>query len=221
MAPPVAHVFFDLDGTLVDTFPGIAASAQAALAAVRPDRPAPDFRPFIGPPIREIFRRALNEEDPGVLDALEQVFRRNYNAEGWRRSLPYPGAARVLADLGAAGCGCYLLTNKPRVPTESILAHLDLTVCFRDIITPDSRHPAYPSKTEAAADACRRQGLAASRTLLVGDSLDDAAAAEYCGFRFAAVAFGYGAAATQALHPVHTRLAKLDDLLLLVGPGLG
>ena len=55
----ITQLIFDLDGTLVDSFPGIAFSASAALAQTLPGRKAPDFMPFIGPPIREIFRRAL------------------------------------------------------------------------------------------------------------------------------------------------------------------
>ena len=87
----ITQLFFDLDGTLVDSFPGISFSAAAALAQALPGRKVPDFLPFIGPPIREIFRRALPENDPGILAHLEQSFRTSYNSEGWRKTRAYPG----------------------------------------------------------------------------------------------------------------------------------
>ena len=188
----MTHIFFDLDGTLVDSFPGIDFSARAALASVFPERLVPDFRPFIGPPVREVFRRALGDDDTEVLDRLEQAFRRSYDVEGWSRTLSYPGVGDVLAALSDLGLVCHVLTNKPKRPTHEILRHLSLDHYFGEVISPDSRIPGYTSKTEAALDARRRFGLSGPETLLVGDSTDDGAAAEACGFRFAATCFGYG-----------------------------
>lgn len=212
----MTHIFFDLDGTLVDSFPGIEFSARSALSSVCPGVAAPDFRPFIGPPIREVFCRALAEEDAGTLDHLEQAFRTSYDADGWRRTQTYPGVGKVLAELRAIGLVCHVLTNKPQRPTHEILRHLSLDGFFDEVITPDSRTPKYASKTEAALEARRRHGLAGPETLLVGDSPDDGAAADACGFQFAAACFGYGNAHRECASAVHFRLECFADLLSTV-----
>jgi sialic acid synthase SpsE/phosphoglycolate phosphatase-like HAD superfamily hydrolase len=208
----ITHIFFDLDGTLVDSLPGIAFSATSALSQVFPGRIAPDFLPFIGPPVREVFRVALHEEDPEKLQLLESAFRQSYDGEGFTKTTPYPGVANVLRALREAGVVCYVLTNKPKRATRAILGHLGLETYFADVITPDSRTPSFRSKSEAALDARDRLGLRAGNVLVVGDSSDDALAAQTCGFEFAAVTFGYGTAHRQDDHPVHRRLERFADL---------
>lgn len=197
----VRQVFFDLDGTLVDSFPGIEFSARAAMAEVLPDRASPDFRPFIGPPIREIFRRALDRPDEPTLGRLEAAFRQSYDHEGWLRTTPYPGVRETLRQLSGHGLTGHVLTNKPRPPTLRILQHLELVGFFAEIITPEFRSPPYATKLEAALDARRRLGLAGGDAVVVGDSPDDAAAAAGCGFGFVAVTFGYGGVHRQLTAP--------------------
>ena len=209
----ITQLFFDLDGTLVDSFPGIAFSASAALAQTLPGRKAPDFMPFIGPPIREIFRRALPENDLKILDRLEQSFRASYNSEGWRKTRAYPGVEKVLAQVCQSGRVCRVLTNKPQQPARAILRQLGLDRFFDEVITPDLHQPGFSSKIEAALDAQRRHDLVGEKTIMVGDSADDGAAAAACGFKFAAATFGYGRAYEQCDHPVHCRLERFEDLL--------
>ena len=209
----ITQLFFDLDGTLVDSFPGIAFSASAALAQILPNRKAPDLLPFIGPPIREIFCRALQENDPEILDRLEQSFRASYNAEGWRKTRAYTGVEKVLAKVCESGRICRVLTNKPKQPTHAILRQLGLECFFDEVITPDLYLPSYSSKLAAALDAQRRHALVSGKTLVVGDSADDGAAAAACGFKFAAVMFGYGRVYEKCDFPVHFRLERFEDLL--------
>ncbi len=209
----ITHIFFDLDGTLVHSFPGIAFSANAAVSQVFPDMTPPDFLPFIGPPIREIFRQALHEEDPEKLLLLEQAFRKSYDSEGWTKTTAFPGVAKTLGSLRESNITCFVLTNKPYRPTQAILRHLGLETFFASVFTPDTRTPHFISKVEAALDARDQIGLPASKGLVVGDSMDDAAAAEACGFQFAAATFGYGTAHLQKRHAVHYRLARFDGLL--------
>ncbi len=183
---------FDLDGTLVDSFPGIAASANHALQAVWPGRKPLDFRPFVGPPIRKIFSEALSETDPQRLDALEQVFRIHYDSSGWQNTVLYPGVAETLAELNLRGQACFVVTNKPAYATKRILEWLGLAPWLREIVSPDVRVPPYVSKTEAAKDLAHRHGLVANDTVMVGDSVDDAEVATVCKFSFVAVTYGYG-----------------------------
>lgn len=205
-------VLFDLDGTLVDSLPGISWAAQLALTEVRPGCELPDLRAFVGPPIREVLRLALGESNAGTLADLEAAFRRHYNTEGWRQSFTYADVPDTLAALSAAGLCMGVVTNKPQAPTRRILDHLDLTRFMDVVVTPDSQSPPFASKTETLAAALQARGLAPALTLFVGDSEDDAAAACACGVHFAAVASGYGDAARQTAFPIAVTLDVLGDL---------
>lgn len=183
---------FDLDGTLVDSIPGIEVAARAALAEQAMACVLPSLLPFIGPPIRRMLQTALALTDEKLLDRLEAAFRQHYDQGAWRETLPYAGVVDTLRTLHAGGARLYVLTNKPALPTARILEHLGWAGLFTEVVTPLSRTPAYASKTEAALELRARLRHAPQATLLVGDSPDDAAAATAAGFAFAAAAWGYG-----------------------------
>jgi phosphoglycolate phosphatase len=212
-------ILFDLDGTLVDSLPGITWAARAALAEVRPGSELPDLRAFVGPPIREIFRRVLDVKASDILDCLEATFRRRYNSEGWRRSVAYAEVPPTLATLHAANLRLGVVTNKPLTPTRSILKHLDLARFLEIVVTPDSISPACRNKTEALTVALSARALVPAQTLFVGDSRDDAAAAAACGVLFGAVTYGYGDAAWQNVHACHLKLDSFGALSQ-IQPGL-
>ena len=219
--PPISHVIFDLDGTLVDSLPGIESSARAALMDVCPEKPVPDLRSLLGPPIREVLHRALNEEDPAVLDALQSVFRVHYDQQGWMGTFLYPGVREVLDALRSRGLTMIVLTNKPALPTGRIMEQLVVSEFFNEVVTPDSRMPPFSSKVEAARYLKMKRGLRGDNTLLVGDSADDVAAAHACDFLFGSACFGYGGAGDIPGGTVHFRLKAFADLVSIIEGTVG
>lgn len=206
-------ILFDLDGTLVDSLPGIEYSARAAIAVVCPGAELPSLRAHIGPPIREVFRRALRMDDASTLDDLQAAFRLSYDTEGWVRTQLYVGVDDVLSELARTGRRLMVLTNKPDHAAERILRHLSVRQRFERVVAPSLNAKPAP-KREAAVRIAATAGLAPGTALLVGDSLDDAEAAAACGFAFGAVTYGYGAAGLQSQHPVEFRLNHFPELLV-------
>jgi phosphoglycolate phosphatase len=202
----------DMDGTLVDSLPGIESSVLQAMAQCRVTPVISEFRSLVGPPIRQIVQQASGSIDPEVLDRLVAAYRTIYDSEGWRKSVLYPHAAETLQELRRAGLKLFVLTNKPRRPAQNILAHLEIEPLIDAFCTPDCRQPAYQSKAEALCYLQREWDLDQGRTLLVGDSLDDAQAAFTFGCKFAGVQFGYGSACTQREYPVHFKLISLVEI---------
>ncbi len=213
---PIDAVIFDLDGTLVDSMPGIEYAAEVAWAAVQPGPPCPPLRPLIGPPVREMFRRALSDAAVATLDALERAFRTAYDAEGWRRTAVYPGVLDTLAMLTAEGLQCFGVTNKPSLPTQRILDHCGLRSYFRVFLSPDTRIPRLASKAEAVAALLAEYALDRRQTAFMGDTPEDARAAEACGVRFVAFTGGYGWADQSAKSPADWVCADFSDLLAIV-----
>jgi len=209
-------VIFDLDGTLVDSSPGIEYAVAAAWAAVQPGPPCPSLRSLIGPPIHEMLRQVLPDADAATLTALERAFRNAYDSDGWQKTVAYPGVLETLATLITEGVRCFGVTNKPTLPTQRILEHCGLRVYFQEFLSLDSRTPPFASKSEAVTELLTQYGLDPVRTLLMGDSVDDACVAQACGLRFAAFAGGYGWACQPIDLPVALVCTDFADVLQLI-----
>lgn len=191
---PWDNVVFDLDGTLVDSLPGIEASAQSAVGQCLPGVSLPPIRELIGPPIRTMFGQLWPERAPAEIEALVTAFRRHYDTEGCLRSEVYPGVRETLAQLQAANVQMFVLTNKLSISAGIILERTGIKSFFSEVMSPDSAEPLYAAKSDGAAILQTRYHLDPTRTILMGDGADDLDAAAACGFAFVVAAYGYGSA---------------------------
>jgi phosphoglycolate phosphatase len=189
----VRHVIFDLDGTLIDSLPGIAWSVDVALRSCGLPPAERDLGPFIGPPVRDILAAVSGVTEPGLLDTLVCNFRYSYDSEGWRRSTCYAGVREMLLELRSSGEDLWVLTNKPALVTGRILGELKLDGFFREVACRDSRLPCFASKAEVLIDLLQRNRIGRAECLMVGDTVEDWRAAEAAGISCAIVAHGYGA----------------------------
>ncbi len=187
----ITDVIFDLDGTLVDSLPGVTWSVKFALAVCRVDISCPDLRPLMGPPIREILAAASGVTDPPLLDRLEAAFRASYDEQGWCMAVPYEGAAEMISQLRACDLRPWVATNKNRVPAEKILRQFGLN-SFQEVVCRDSRLPPFRSKGEMLRDLLLRHELSAAECLMVGDTQEDWRAAVDAGIACVLVPHGYG-----------------------------
>ncbi|MBK8160738.1 MAG: HAD hydrolase-like protein [Rhodospirillaceae bacterium] len=185
-------VLLDLDGTLIDSCPGILASCQAALRALghEPDE-ALDVRRFIGPPLEEILHVLLQPYGDDRVDAAAIAYRQHYGESGYRSSIPYPGIGKALEEIKFAGLQVYLATSKRAVFAHRILDHLKFAAYF------DGIHGSVPSgkldhKPELLAHVIAQHGLSPSHCLMVGDRRHDVAGAHAVGMRGLGVLWGYG-----------------------------
>lgn len=195
----VNTIVCDLDGTLVDSIPGIGAALSAAFLSVGREMPVVDLRAAIGPPISIIARRLEPSLSDTEVAQIEQHYRTGYDTHGWRETALFQGVAETLQAFRQQGCRLYIVTNKPRVPTEKILDHLGLQNLFEEAVSRDSRSPRYESKTEMLRDLLHRRRLPASTTLMIGDTAEDGEAATANLLPFAFATYGYGAGATATL----------------------
>jgi phosphoglycolate phosphatase len=207
------NVIFDLDGTLVDSLPGIAFSAIHALNECGMPAPECHIRPLIGPPIRSILSVLAGDPAAEKLDALEQAFRRSYDSEGWTRTVLYDGARELLTALAASGRRSFLVTNKPQNPTARILDHFGLRRYFTAIVSRDSASPSFPCKAAMLQFVLDRHGLQNSDCVLVGDTEEDCSAGEQAGVPVIIVSHGYGDFPSDTPHTPAALVGSLTELL--------
>ena len=211
-------VLFDLDGTLLDSLPGIEYSARAAFTACRLAVGEVELRKLIGPPIRTILARmALAHATGGLseeqLDRLVQAFRASYDSEGWKRTPLYAGAAELLRELRAGGWRLFVVSNKPRPISLRILEAGGTLGLFEEIVTLDSRKPAYSGKREMMRSLMERHGLEPQECLMAGDTMEDAEAASETGMPFCLMTHGYGDVPEGSAVPVAFRFAHFSELM--------
>jgi phosphoglycolate phosphatase len=200
---------FDLDGTLVDSLPGIQYSIDAALAPS--GRCIDDLPARIGPPIRSILQSATGGSTE-QLDQMEQLFRKSYDSEGWRKTVCYPGVTEMLASLHGRGSRLFLITNKPTHPTEKILEMFDIRRYFEDVVTPDRKRPHFAGKSEMLRFLIGRHGISLKECLMVGDTREDYAAANALGVMAAIVTHGYGRERVAAEFPQCRLIQELSEI---------
>lgn len=188
-------VWFDLDGTLVDSSEGIGAALAAAVAEVVPGAGlAGPVAPEIGPPMPKMLERLLPEH-PDAHPAIVRAFRRQYDElGGWEGVRLYPGIVEAIGALHGAGLRLDVITNKRAAPTARILDKLGLAHYFHAVVSPDSADPLHETKAAALQALLDDSGLDPRRVVYVGDSASDGTAADRAGCGFVWVEWGFGAA---------------------------
>jgi phosphoglycolate phosphatase len=184
-------VLFDLDGTLVDSAPDIAAALNAALVDLgQPPHPLPVVTTYVGDGAAKLVERAV---DPGAevdQQALLERFKARYAANVCVHTRVYPGIAETLDAFRDAGAPLAVVTNKPGDMARSLLRVLGIDARFSEIVGDGDGYPRKPSP-EIALAVCARHGVAPAEALLVGDGLPDVRLGRAAGCRVAAVTWGY------------------------------
>lgn len=204
-------VLFDLDGTLLDSLPGITFSVKYACRAVGVPEPKADLRCLLGPPIRIILSQAVPTQDAGLLDRLEAAFRSSYDTEGWQRTSCFEGAHAALHAIKSNGRRLFVVSNKPLHISLKILERESLLPFFEKVYTPQSRMPPYTSKAEMLQSFLSEYRFSSSDCLLVGDTMDDINASAATQMAAALMEHGYGNVPSDA--PIRFRLRSFSDFL--------
>jgi phosphoglycolate phosphatase len=184
-------ILFDLDGTVVDSAPGILASSRAALAALGHPADDLDITGLIGPPLEEVLRQVLARFGDDRVSEAVLAYRDHYGGAGFRESTVYPGLAETLDALRGLGATLYIATSKRTVFAQRILEHLALVDRFAGVHGSEPGG-AFDHKAELIAHVLARHGLQADRCLMVGDRRHDAEGARANGVATAGVLWGYG-----------------------------
>jgi phosphoglycolate phosphatase len=164
-------VLFDLDGTLVDSTPGIWASIRAAATQLGLPEPTPgQLRAMVGPPLEDGFAGAFGLTGDDVVRAVA-AYRAHYTAGAMFDAEVYPGIPELLAGLWADGAVLAVATSKPEPFAVQVLEHAGLLAAFASV------HGATLDGTVRHKDQVVGAALAAhpdgERPVLIGDRSQD------------------------------------------------
>ena len=200
MSSPYTAVLFDLDGTIVDSAPGITATLAATFERMGLPVPTPaELLAYVGPPILDSFRDLAHFDAATSQRALD-IYRGLYLESGVFDATVYPGLEHVLRTIHEAGIPLSLATSKPETPATLVLTHYGLTGYF-DELTGASDDEVRSKKSDVVAEALRRLavgGADLSHPVMVGDRIHDIEGAAEHGVPTIYVTWGYGAPAETA-----------------------
>lgn len=189
------YILCDLDGTLVDSAPDLAAALNRLLATSgRATLDQPTVRRFIGDGTKKLVERGFAATGaalaaPALDDALAR-FMADYSAHAVDTTRPYPGVLETLSRLRESGAVLGICTNKPEAPTRLMLDALGLSAFFSAISAGDSCATRKPDPGHVR-DALARLGADPALAAMVGDSEHDIAAGRAAGLKTIVVTYGY------------------------------
>ncbi|HEX8063682.1 MAG TPA: phosphoglycolate phosphatase [Allosphingosinicella sp.] len=197
---PFDVVAFDLDGTLADTAPDLAAALGHTLSALgRPAVPEASVRHLIGHGGRALLRRGLEasgEATDALVELAYPIFLEHYATHICDRSRLFAGVGEALDGIGRRGTALAVCTNKSEALTMKLLDALGVRGRFAAVVGGDTLPVRKPDPAPLLEAVARAGG---GRAAFVGDSIVDADTARAAGVPFVAVSFGFSDRPVEAL----------------------
>jgi len=216
-------VMFDLDGTLIDSVPDLAAAVDNMLLKLgREPVGIESVREWVGNGAPVLVRRALaggidhSTVDDGEAEAALEMFMEAYS-ESHELTVVYPGVRDTLKWLHKQGVEMALITNKPERFVAPLLDQMKIGRYFRLIIGGDTLPQQKPDPA-ALFFVMKMTNIPASQSLFVGDSRSDVLAAKAAGVKCVALSYGYNHGRPIA---EESPALVIDDLRLLIPGCLG
>ncbi len=188
-------ILFDLDGTLIDSAPGVAWSLNQALeeegrASLSVDR----VKDLVGKGAVHLVADALKDtggmESEAQRDKVKDAFLQIYSENPVQDTIVFPGVMDMLDELHSTDTPIALCTNKPRKTTMPVLDMFGMTKYFPIIVCGDDVQHSKPDGRHLL-DTLAAMNLAGATAIMVGDSENDILAAHDAKMASICVSFGY------------------------------
>lgn len=179
------HLIFDLDGTIIDSRPGIVDSLSHATKLFLGNEHNFTLS-HIGPPINVMIENTFPDISKSKVSEVVGGFREHYDSVGWKGFTLYPGVYGTLSAL-SKNHSMSIATNKPSKPTNKILLESGVAHFFENILCYGMGN--YKNKSEMVFEL---SDINEDISIMIGDSTDDCLAAQNNKIRFIHCAYGYG-----------------------------
>ncbi|MBQ9038863.1 MAG: HAD family hydrolase [Clostridia bacterium] len=183
-------IFFDLDGTVVDSLQDIADAVNHTMRHFQlPERTADELKPHLGWGVGHLMRAILPELPQEKVDEVLDHYRPYYARHAGDKSRPFDGIPGMMERLKASGLLLAILSNKPDAAVQPLVRRY-----FSGLVSlavgelPNVRRKPHPDMVEAAA---RQLNVPLARCLYVGDTEVDIDTAKNAGIDCACVTWGF------------------------------
>jgi len=185
------YIFFDLDGTLIDTKGDIEEVLKYTMESLGfSAKPIPNS--LLGASLRDIvtclYPFIIKEKQEAIL----QIFRSTYDSKDYLLSYLYPGVYETITFLSNHGYKMFVVTMKPALPTRRILDQKGILNLFITSYSPDSWQGAKLGKAEIIKRVMIEFNISPDDAVYVGDQLTDICAAREAGIKSITARYGYG-----------------------------
>ncbi len=206
-------LLFDLDGTLIDSKPGIQTAMRKALDTESVPYTQEILDQIVGPPFRISMRDFFKIHDEDLVEKLVSIYRGNYQAGDWRDCSIYPGVVDMLVELKRAGYVLGLATSKPLKYTSTIMNELDLSKHF-DFVGGSKGDSINELKTDVINMVLDRLNVTdLDSVLMIGDRLYDIVGAKSSRVDSVGVLWGYGDREELESHGADYILSTPDEIV--------
>jgi phosphoglycolate phosphatase len=208
-------ILFDLDGTLLDTIPDLADAANAMRQDMGLEPITEDIiATYVGKGVEQLVIRTLGHESkPASVDMVMRGlarFQDHYRALNGQRSRLYPGVLAGLQAFRDQGARLAVVTNKGTEFTGPLLRQMGLDGYFDAVVCGDTCARKKPDPMPLF-HACDLLGIAPAQALFIGDSINDALAANAADMRVLALPYGYNEGRPVQELPVNAIVASIVE----------
>ena len=210
------HLFFDLDGTLTESGPGITNCVKYALEKFGiNESDEENLKRFIGPPLVDSFMTFYGFSESDAREAM-RLYRERFGTIGIFENAVYSGIPETLAKLKDSGKKLYVATSKPEIYVPRILDHFDLSKYFEDAEGSDIEET-RSNKALVIKYVIEKNDLEeeakANKIVMIGDRKHDIIGAKKNSLESIGCLWGYGSRKELSEHGATTIIEKVEDLL--------
>lgn len=210
------NIIFDLDGTIIDSVPGM---TESLIYAIRKQGHVIDddidISSLIGPPMSDLVKTLLEPYGDDRIEETIDLYRAHYGQYGLYNSLLYEGIFSALETLKQRGDTLFIATSKRHVFAGKILDHMGISDFFSDILgtPPDG---SMDDKRQLLSYLLTKNGVDPRCSIMVGDRKDDIIGARSHHLLSVGVLWGYGTLQELSTHHADYLCAQPTDLCQVI-----
>lgn len=192
-----SNLLLDMDGTIINSSPGIYKSFCLACDSLLLPCPAfNEFSPLIGPPIQKIALHFYPNINQVQLEMFRKIFRADYDTKSFLIAEWYPDVCDTIKYLKDRDINMTIVTNKPTKPAIKLVEEGGFLSCIDRIIGIDYpafrfSTPVFKSKAESLAYVFNSAHYCLEESIYLGDTPSDQEACNQCGLSFVAALYGF------------------------------
>lgn len=192
----ISSVFFDLDGTIINSQEGIMKALRYMYDKIGLHHDDATLKTFIGPPLGETFVKydGMDPNDDKKIQEWIDIFREYYDEKGWRENTIYSGVEEMLISLKQQNTPVYIATSKPEGTAKRIITDLKLDKHIVDVFGAADIESERNAKKDVITYGLNNlsENFDKTNIAMVGDRRNDIEGGHYNNLRSMGVLYGYG-----------------------------